>query len=60
MGLTSALEPRRRRRRRRRRRGRRDEGLPVIQQTVIFDVKAERIETGSNEVRVMELEAQVF
>ena len=29
-------------------------------QTGIFDVKAERVETESNEARVMELEAQMF
>ena len=57
---TSALEPRRRRRRSWRRRRRRDEDLPVLQQTGIFNVKAERVETKINEVRAMELEAQVF
>ena len=51
----SALEPRRRQRRRRR-----DEDLPILHQTRIFDVKAEKVETESNEARVMELEAQVF
>ena len=30
------------------------------EQTGIFDVKAERFETKSNEVRAMELEAQMF
>ena len=43
MGPTPVLEPRRRRRRRR------DEDLPVLQQTGIFDMKAERVETESNE-----------
>ena len=37
-----------------------DEDLPVLQQTGIFDMKAERVETESNEARAMELEAQVF
>ena len=55
MVLTSALEPGRRRRRRRR-----NEDLPILQQTGIFDVKAERVETESNEAQAMELEAQVF
>ena len=52
MGLTPALEPRRRRRR--------DGDLPVLHQTRIFDVKAERVDTEINEVRAMEIEAQVF
>ena len=43
-----------------RRRRRRDEDLPVLQQTGIFNMKAERVETESNEARAMELEAQVF
>ena len=30
------------------------------EQTGIFDVKAEMVETGSNEARSMETEAQVF
>ena len=50
----SALEPRRQRRRRR------YEDLPVLQKTGIFNMKAERVETESNEAREMELEAQVF
>ena len=41
-------------------RRRRDEVLPVLQQTGIFDVKAERFETESNEARAMELAVQVF
>ena len=36
------------------------EDLPVQQQTGIFGVRAERIETEINEARAMELEAQVF
>ena len=52
MGPTSALEPRRRRRR--------NENIPTLQQTGIFDAKAERVETEINEARAMELEAQVF
>ena len=56
MGPASALEPRRRRRWRRRSC---DEDLPVLQQTGIFDMKAVRVETEINEVRAMELEAQV-
>ena len=52
MGPTPVLEPRRRRRR--------DEDLPVLQQTGIFDMKSERVETESNEARAMEIEAQVF
>ena len=56
----SALEPRRQRWQRRRRRRKRDDDLPVLQQTGIFDVKAERVETESNEVRAMELKAEVF
>ena len=55
MGPTSALKPRRWRRQRRR-----DKVLPVLQQTGIFDVKAERFETESNEARAMELKVQVF
>ena len=57
MGQTPALELRRLRWRRRRRR---KEDLPVLQQTGIFNVKAEMVETESNEARVMEIEAQVF
>ena len=69
MGPTSALEHKRwrrrrrrsrQRRRRRRRRRRCDKDLPVLQQTGVFDVKAERVETKSNEARAMELEAWVF
>ena len=55
MGPKSALEPRRRRRRRKR-----NKDLHILQQTGIFDVKAERVETESNEARAIELEAQVF
>ena len=57
MGTTSALEPRRHMRRRRRRR---NKDPPVLRQTGIFGMKAERFETKSNEVRAMELKAQVF
>ena len=46
MDPTSAVEPRRRRSRRRRRR---NKDLLVLQQTDIFDMKAERVETESNE-----------
>ena len=49
-----------RRRQRRPRRRRRDEDLPVLQKTGIFGVKVERVETKSNEVRAMKVEAQVF
>ena len=52
------MEPRRRQRRRRRRR--RNEDIPVLQQTGIFDVKAERVKTKSNKARAIELKAQVF
>ena len=41
-------------------RRRRKKDIPVLQQTGIFDVKAERVDTKSNEARAMELEAQVF
>ena len=51
---------RRRRRRRRWRRRRLYEDLPVLQQTGIFDMKAENVKNESNEARAMELEAQVF
>ena len=44
----------------RRRRRRRGEDVLVLQKTGIFDVKAERVETESNEARAIELEAQVF
>ena len=44
----------------RRRRTRREEDLPVLQQTGIFSVKAERDETESNEAQLMEIEAQMF
>ena len=55
MGPTSALKPRRWRRQRRR-----DKDLSILQQTGIFDAKAERVDTESNEAQGMELEAQVF
>ena len=54
---TSDLEPRRHRSRRRRRH---DKDITVFLQTEIFDMKAERVETKSNEAQAMELEAQVF
>ena len=57
MGQTSVMEPMRKRRRMRRIR---NEDLPVLQKTGIFDVKAERVETKSNKTRAMELEAHMF
>ena len=41
-------------------RRRRKKDIPVLQQTGIFDVKAERVKTKSNKARAIELKAQVF